>query len=104
MGLVSNILITLRREGVKKLSLVVLMCAFASVAAVAQEAGTVATRGKLLRAADGARIGAVYRVSGDGSAEVIVEGKLVVIPVATLSVVDGKLTTSLTKQEITAIH
>ncbi len=83
----------------KKLWLVTLMCAVTAVPAVAQ---AVASKGKTLVTADGARIGSVYRVSDDGSAQVIVEGKLVSIPAATLSMTDGKLTTSLTKQEVMA--
>jgi hypothetical protein len=42
----------------------------------------------------------VYRVTGDGSAQLIVDGKLVTVPASTLSVVDGKLTTSLSKSEV----
>ncbi len=85
----------------KKLWLVTLMCAVTAVPVVAQ---AVASKGKMLVAVDGARIGAVYRVSDDGSAQVILEGKLVSIPAATLSVADGKLTTSLTKQEVMSIR
>ena len=81
----------------KKLLLVSLMCAFASLPAVAQD---VATKGKMLVSADGSRIGAVYRVSDDGSAQVIVNGKLVSIPASTLSVTDGKLTTSMSRHEV----
>ena len=69
-----------------------------SLPAIAQEA--VATEGKMLVGANGARLGAVYRVTPDGSAQLIVDGKMVTVPVATLSVVDGKLTTSLSKREV----
>jgi hypothetical protein len=87
---------------VKKLQLVVLMAAVVSMSAMAQE--KVATKGKMLVAADGARIGAVYRVTEDGSAQVIIDGKMVSIPANTLSAPDGKLTTSLTRPEVMAIH
>jgi hypothetical protein len=87
---------------VKKLQLVVLMAALVTLPAIAQE--KVAEKGKMLVAADGARLGAVYRVSDDGSAQVIIDGKMVSIPAATLSATDGKLTTSLTKHEVLAIH
>ena len=86
----------------KKLMLAVLMGAIAAVHAMAEE--QVATKGKMLVDAEGARIGAVYRVSDDGSAQVIIDGKLVTIPASTLSAVDGKLTTSLTKHAVLAIR
>lgn len=49
------------------------MGAFISLSALAQEA--VATEGKMLVASNGARLGAVYRVTDDGSAQVIIDGK-----------------------------
>ena len=67
-------------------------------------AAVVATEGKMLQASDGARLGVVYRVAPDGSAQLLLEGKLVVVPVGTLSTVDGKLTTSLTKREVLALR
>jgi hypothetical protein len=87
---------------VKKLWLAALMCAFAAVPAVAQQA--VAEKGKMLVASDGARLGAVYRVGADGSAQVIIDGKMVTVPASTLSVTDGKLTTNLSKSQVLAIH
>lgn len=86
----------------KKLWLAALMCAFAAVPAVAQQA--VAEKGKMLVASDGARLGAVYRVGADGSAQVIIDGKMVTVPASTLSVTDGKLTTNLSKSQVLAIH
>lgn len=74
------------------------MGAFISLSALAQEA--VATEGKMLVASNGARLGAVYRVTDDGSAQVIIDGKMVTVPAATLSVVEGKLTTTLSKSEV----
>jgi hypothetical protein len=72
--------------------------ALASFSAVAQEAA-VASEGKMLVASNGARLGAVYRVTADGSAQVVLEGKMVTIPASTLSQVEGKLVTSLSKSE-----
>ena len=85
----------------KKLWFVALMCA-ASVPALAQQ--TVAEKGKMLIAANGARLGAVYRVGTDGSAQVIIDGKMVTVPASTLSESDGKLTTSLSKNEVLALR
>jgi hypothetical protein len=59
-----------------------------------------ATEGKMLVSADGARLGAVYRVSNDGSAQLVVNGKMATVPVSTLSVVDGTLMTSLSKSDV----
>lgn len=77
---------------------VLAMVAFVSLTAVAQDG--VATKGKMLQSANGARLGSVYRVKDDGSAQLIIDGKMVTVPAATLSVVDGKLTTSLSKSEV----
>jgi hypothetical protein len=85
----------------------VLMCAFATVTFAAQEStssAAVATKGKMLIGADGGRLGPVYRVIADGSAQIIFDGKLITIPASTLSTVDGKLTTSLTKSQVIALQ
>jgi hypothetical protein len=93
---------------VKKSWLVVVMCAFVLPAAAQGSpdaaAATAAEKGKMLIAANGARLGAVYRVGPDGAAQIIIDGKLVTVPAATLSVANGKLTTSLTKSEVLALH
>lgn len=90
---------------------IVLMCAFATVAFTAPQRSTaeatttaaVAVKGQMLISANGARLGAVNRVLADGSAQIIIDGKLVTIPIATLSTVNGKLTTSLSKSEVLAL-
>jgi hypothetical protein len=88
----------------------VLGCVLVTITAATQhvaEAGTaaaVAEKGRMLVASNGARLGLVYRVGSDGSAQMIVDGKMVTIPATTLSSVDGKLTTSLTKSEVLALH
>jgi hypothetical protein len=96
---------------VKTSWLVALTCALATLTATAQNAsggaGTaaaVAEKGKIVVASNGARLGTVYRVGPDGSAQVIMDGKIVTIPASTLSNVDGKLTTSLSKSEVLALH
>ena len=55
--------------------------------------------GEMLYSA-GKRLGAVYRTAEDGSAQVILNGKMYVVPASTLTVVDGKATTSLSKREV----
>jgi hypothetical protein len=90
---------------VKKSWLVMVMCAFVlPAAAQAPASGAVAEKGKMLVAANGARLGTIYRVGADGSAQIIIDGKMVAVPANTLSNVDGKLTTSLTKSEVLALH
>lgn len=88
--------------------LVALTCALATFTASAQNASHAATavaeKGKILVSSNGSRLGAVYRVGPDGSAEIIIDGKLVSVPASTLSNVDGRLTTSLSKSEILALH
>jgi len=94
---------------VKRSSVFVSLCALVTLSgalcAVSSEAladGPV--KGSMLIAANGARLAPVYRVGPDGSAQIILEGKLVTVPATTLSVTDGKLTTSLTKNEVLALH
>ena len=64
----------------------------------------VSVKGQTLLVADSARLGTVYRVGPDGSAQIMIEGRLVTIPADTLSQADGKLTTSLTKTRVPALH
>ncbi|MET0270092.1 MAG: hypothetical protein ABW173_06650 [Sphingomonas sp.] len=79
--------------------------AFAAETAVQPAlAAPVAVKGKLLVASGGARLAPVYRVANDGSAQIILDGRMVTIPASTLAVVDGKLTTNLTKSEVIAIR
>ena len=59
-----------------------------------------AKEGSMLYSEDGRRLGAVYKVSDDGSVKVIYNNKMVVIPASTLTDVKGKLTTTLTKSEV----
>jgi len=89
--------------------IVALTCALATFTASAQNASSAATaavaeKGKMLISSNGSRLGTVYRVGPDGSAEIIIDGKLVTVPASTLSNVDGKLTTSMSKSEILALH
>lgn len=88
-----------------------LILALGLVAAVAQAqsapaaVGTVGvSKGQMLVYANGARAGVVYRVTADGSPQLIIDGKLVTIPAATLSSSDGKLVTSLSKSAVSELH
>lgn len=83
----------------KKLSGLVVLAAlaFAPVAANAQAA---AEKGKMLYANGGVRLGAIYKVTEDGSAQIILDGRLVTVPGNTISAADGKIETSLTKNQL----
>lgn len=72
-------------------------------AAPASAAAPVAVKGKMLVSSNGSRLGVIYRVGPDGSAQIIIDGKLVTVPAATLSAADGKVVTSLSKSEILAL-
>jgi hypothetical protein len=63
------------------------------------ENGTAAA-GMPLRSQDGHSLGTIYKVAEDGSAKVIVEGRLVTLPVATLHAEGGTVTTTLSKSEV----
>jgi hypothetical protein len=79
------------------------MLTAAGLASAKDDAGSaVAAKGKMLVAADGARLGTVYRVASDGDVQTIIGGKMVTVPASTLSSVDGRLVTSLSKSEILA--
>ena len=89
----------------------VLLCGLVSLPVLAQEGSSVQPdsavipeKGKMLVAANGARLGLVYRVMPDGSVQVIVEGRMTTIPGSTLSMANGELTTTLTKNDVLAHH
>ncbi|MCT2398773.1 hypothetical protein [Novosphingobium mangrovi (ex Huang et al. 2023)] len=56
--------------------------------------------GMMLYSSAGYRVAPIYRVTADGSPQLILNGRLVTVPASSLSVVDGKVTTALTKSEI----
>ena len=96
----------------KKSSFVVSLSAFVALsgavycASAAEDATAPVTpvKGSMLVAANGARLAPVYRVGPDGSAQIILEGKMVTIPASKLSMAGGHLTTSLTKNEVLALR
>ena len=72
--------------------------------AVAQEAAAPAEvaqfAGKPLYGPKGEKIGAVYKVTAAGVPQLILNGKLINVPASSLSVADGKLSTSLDKKQL----
>lgn len=75
----------------------------AAATPVSATATVTAARGQMLVASNGARIGRVARLADDGAPQVIVEGKVVTVPLSTLSVVDGRLVSTLSPAEIAAL-
>lgn len=61
-------------------------------------------KGKMLYTSTGDRLAAVYRVGQDGTAQIILNGKMVNVPAASLAAADGKLTTSLSKKDLLTAH
>ena len=57
----------------------------AGAEATANGAAVAATTGKMLYGPDGGRIGAIYRATANGDAQLIVNSRLVTVPAATLS-------------------
>lgn len=90
----------------KKSWLAIVVCAAVILPAAAQApaGGSVAEKGKMLLASNGSRLGAVYRVTPEGAAQIILDGKMVSVPANTITIVDGKLQTSLSKSEVLALH
>lgn len=60
--------------------------------------------GKMLYSANGQRVASIYRVNAEGAAQVILNGRLVTVPSSSVSDVNGKVTTSLTKAELSRIR
>jgi len=69
-------------------------------AATADAASVEVNAGKMLYGANGNRVASIYRVDANGNPQLILDGKLVTVPASSLSVVGGKVTTSLTKREL----
>ncbi len=72
-----------------------------SVLASPAMAGGSVEKGKMLFDNGGTRLGVVYKVTQDGSAQIIFDGKLVTVPATTISESAGRLETSLTKNQLT---
>lgn len=68
--------------------------------AVAQDALAKAMVGKLLYDADGKKLAAIYKLDAKGSPQILLEGKMVTVPLATLKKDDDKFATTLTKKDL----
>ncbi len=74
--------------------------AVSPVTAMAQDA--VLTEGKMLYTAEGKRLAAIYRVGDDGTVHIILNGRMVTVPAASITVADGKATTNLGRPDLLA--
>ena len=73
-----------------------------AASSVAAQAESVVARGKMLYATGGSRLGTIMRVTQDGSAQIIIDGKMVTVPASSISANEGKVVTSLSKNEVIA--
>ncbi len=91
----------------KKFGLILALAAILPVSAlvsvqpaVAQDALAKAMVGKLLYDADGKKLAAIYKLDPKGSPQILLEGKMVTVPLATLKKDEDKFSTSLTKKDL----
>jgi hypothetical protein len=92
---------------VKKFGLILALAAILPVSAlvsvqpaVAQDALAKAMVGKLLYDADGKKLAAIYKLDAKGSPQILLEGKMVTVPLSTLKKDDDKFATTLTKRDL----
>lgn len=87
----------------KRLAIISLLAAaplaLSGTGLAAQDAAAVRA-GKLIYSGDGKLLGPINRVTEDGSAQVILDGKLVTIPATTIADANGKVTTSISKSDL----
>ena len=85
----------------KKLLLAVLVGLSAVTPAVAQSDRPVRfNTGEAVYDAEGKRLADVYGVTSSGSAQILLNGRVITIPVSTLSKVNNKLTTTLSRDDV----
>ncbi len=91
----------------KKFGLILALAAILPVSALvsatpvlAQDALAKAMVGKLLYDADGKKLTAIYKLDAKGSPQILLEGKMVTVPLATLKKEDDKFITSMTRKDL----
>ena len=91
----------------KKFGLILALAAILPVSALvsvqpamAQDALAKAMVGKLLYDADGKKLAAIYKLDPKGSPQILLEGKMVTVPLATLKKDEDKFSTTLTKKDL----
>lgn len=92
----------------KKFGLIVALSALLPVTAlvgattaVAEESALAkALVGKLLYDIDGKKLAPIYKIDGSGAPQILLDGRAVTVPMSSLTEVDGKFTTKLTKRDL----
>jgi sporulation protein YlmC with PRC-barrel domain len=72
----------------------------AAAPAAAEASSLQAKKGESIYTADGKRLGKIYQIDRAGNPQFIQDLRLLTVPAGTLSRVEGKLTTSLTRKEV----
>jgi hypothetical protein len=91
----------------KKFGLVVALSALLPVTALvggsavaAESALSKALVGKLLYDVDGKKLAPIYKLDEKGVPQILLDGKVITVPMSTLTEVDGKFTTKLSKRDL----
>ncbi|WP_165183913.1 hypothetical protein [Caulobacter soli] len=91
----------------KKFGLIVALSALLPVSALvgastaaAESALEKVLIGKLLYDADGKKLAPIYKIDPSGSPQILLDGKAITVPMSSLTEVDGKFTTKLTKRDL----
>ncbi len=91
----------------KKLGLILALVAVLPTSALTSaafaaepEAQSKVAVGKMVYDADGKRLAAVYKLDSSGAPQLVLDGKMVTVPISTLTEVEGKIATSLTKRAL----
>jgi len=72
-----------------------------SIAQAESTSAALVVAGKTLFDASGKNIGVIYKVTVDGSPQIVIDDqRLITIPATSISQVDGKLRTSMTKRDV----
>jgi len=74
-----------------------------NLAPASANADSVASKGQMLYDSSAARVATVHKVNDDGSVSIILDGKVISVPASTLSVIDGHLTTNMTKNQVSLL-
>lgn len=87
-----------------KFSVLMVLGALVVAPLTAHAADAVASKGRMLYSNSGQRIAPVYRVTSDGSAQLILEGKLVTVPASTITEANGRIETSMNKVQLATMR
>ena len=92
----------MRKSYVAAIAASIAFAAFSTVTATPAQAQATATAevGRAIYSADGKKLGAVYKVAKDGAPQVIISGKLVTVPAASVSLSGERIVTTLTRKDI----